>query len=90
MGMEKRGCLHSSDVRHWAVSVWGLWMDEPHTFPASWLLWEAPGMHVALCTVPHTEAGRPGHIPEDTAGCQDWLAPLTRWWHSQGTAPRDG
>lgn len=62
MGMEKRGCLHSSDVRHWAVSIWGLWMDEPHAFSASWLLWEAPGMHVALCAVPHTDADLGGQV----------------------------
>lgn len=36
MGMGRRGCLPSSDMRHWALSIVGLWVDEPHAFPAAW------------------------------------------------------
>lgn len=58
--------------------------------------WEATGTtHLAPGMVPPTAGwlcrlGKPGHIPEDTGRREDWLAPLSRWWHSQEAAPRDG
>lgn len=94
MGMERRGCIHSIDIRHWSPSIWGLWMDNAHAFTTALLSWGDLDMHLALHTGHHTgwicRFGSPGHIPEDAGRCQDWLTALTRLWHSQEAAPRDG
>lgn len=37
MGVGRRGRLRSRDIRHWALSILGPWVDELHTVPAAWL-----------------------------------------------------
>lgn len=64
-------------------------MDKPHIFSASRLFWE--DRHVALGTVHHVDADLGAQVTfRKMLEGEDWLAPLTRWWHSQETAPRDG
>lgn len=55
VGVERGRCLHPGDIRHWALSAWGLWVTGPHAFPAPWLFWEDTSMYLALCTVHHTD-----------------------------------
>lgn len=79
--------------QHETLSIWGLWVDQPHTHflqprssgrtPAH--TWPSAQGATQICRL-----GSPGRIPEDAGRCQDWLAPLSRWWHSRETAPRDG
>lgn len=55
MGTGRRGRLRSRGVKHGALCLLGPRVDEPHAFPAAWLLWEDVNMHLALRIVHHTD-----------------------------------
>lgn len=65
MGTERRGHGHSRDIRHWALSIGGLWVDKLHAFT------------VALLLEGHGHTLGPLHTTQD--GFADLGAQVTFW-----------